>query len=136
MKNLICLSLVICGTLLLGACNSVNTVERADSLASPAYVADKRVVTDPALARRVSVVRVSEAKAGDLLQIQVEVENKTYSAQAYTYEFIWIEENGFQVTTPPPQWKAGQINGRERQFLSAIAPNPRVVDFRLNLLER
>lgn len=136
MKAIFSFSLALCGVLLLGACNSVNTVERADPLATPAYIADKRVITDPTLERRVSVLRVNEGKVGDLLRIQIEVENKTYTAQVYNYEFVWIEQDGFQVTSPPPLWKAGQINGRERQFLTAIAPNPRVVDFRLNLLDR
>lgn len=130
------MALVACAALALSACSSVNTVERASPDASPDRIADKRVITDPTLARRVNILNVIEAHTGDLLQIQVEVENRTYSAQDYNYQFVWIEDNGMQVVTPPPLWKAGQINGRERQYLSAIAPNPRVVDFRLNLLER
>lgn len=136
MKAILSISVVLCSAFLLSACsNSVNTVERADALASPDMIADKRVVTDPSLGRKVSIVGVNQGATGNLLRIQVEVENKTYSPQSFNYQFSWIDQDGFEVTSPAPIWKSAQVNGRERTFLSAIAPNPRVVDFRLNLLE-
>lgn len=136
MRTLLTISAALCAAFLLSACsNSVNTVERADPLSTPDMIADKRVVTDPSLGRKVSIVSVNQGATGNLLRIQVEVENKTYSPQTFNYQFSWIDENGFAVTSPAPIWKSAQVNGRERTFLSAIAPNPRVTDFRLNLLE-
>lgn len=119
------------------ACSSVNTVERAEPLAQPDPVAIKKVVTDPALRDKVSVVNVIEGTAsGDLLKVQVQVENLTYAYQLFNYQFIWIDKNGFQVTSPAPIWKPGQIEGRETLYLTAIAPRPSVVDFQMKLLAR
>lgn len=136
MKTFLSISAALCAAFLLSACsNSVNTVERADPLATPDRIADKRVVTDPSLGRRVRVLGVNQGATGDLMRVQVEVENLTYSPHNFNYQFTWIDQDGFQVTSPAPTWKNAQVNGRERLFLSAIAPTPRAVDFRLNLLE-
>ena len=123
--------------LILAGCNSVNTVERAEPLAQPNLIAIKKVITDPELRDKVSVVNVIEGTvSGDLLKIQVQLENLTYAYQLFNYQFVWIDKNGFQVTSPPPLWKPGQIEGRETIYLSAVTPMPSVVDFQMKLLAR
>lgn len=132
-----CYSLFLCALLaLLAGCNSVNTVEPAEPRAEPNLISIKKVETDPALARKVSVVNVNESMKGDLMRVQVELENLNYGPEDFNYQFTWIEQDGFQVDTPPPLWKPGFILGRENVYLTGIAPNPRVVDFRIKLLAR
>ncbi len=122
--------------LLLGACNSVNTAGPAQPQAMPEPVDYKKVVTNPALEQIVKVVSINKGKvSGDLLKIQVGLENQTYEYQNFAYEFVWFMKDGMQVKTPPPMWKPGQVQGRETIYISGIAPNPRVVDFQLQLLE-
>jgi len=121
----------------LAGCNSVNTVERANPQAEPNLIAIKKVVTDPVLADIVEVVDVNEGVAsGDLLKIQVELQNTTYAMQQYNYQFTWIEKDGFVVQSPVSPWRPGQVQGRETVYITAIAPNPRVVDFQVKLLAR
>ncbi|WOO41512.1 YcfL family protein [Rubellicoccus peritrichatus] len=135
MKNLFLLASAAC--LFLTACNSVNTVERAEPQSNPNLIAIKKVITDPALQSKVSVVDVNEGTVSDdLLKIQVKLENLTYDLQQFNYQFIWIDKDGFAVTSPTPIWKAGQIQGRETIFINGIAPNPRVVDFQMKVLAR
>ena len=127
---------LLASVFLLGACNSVNTVERVQPQAIPDVVDFKRVISNPALQQIVSVVSVNEGTvSGDLMKVQVGLENKTYDYQNFSYEFVWFMKDGMQVKTPPSLWKPGQIQGRETIYISGIAPNPRVVDFQLNLLE-
>lgn len=129
--------ITLAASLLLTACQSVNTVERAEPLATPDPVAIRKVITDPALRYKVSVVNVIQGTAsGDLLRIQVQLENLTYGYQLFNYQFVWIDKDGFQITSPTPIWRAGQIEGRETIYLTAIAPNPNVVDFQVKLLDR
>ena len=91
---------------------------------------------NPALQQIVAVVGVNEGKVSrDLLKVQVELENLTYDYQTFTYEFVWFTADGMRVTTPPPLWRPGQVQGRETIYISGIAPNPDVVDFQLQLLE-
>ncbi len=129
-------ALVVLSALILSGCKSVNVVERAEPLATPNVIADRRVESDPALARKVSVVQVVESSTGDLMRVQVALFNKTYDYAPFNYQFVWIEEDGMAVTSPTPIWRPGQINGRETIYVSSVAPTPRAVDFQLKLLDR
>lgn len=120
---------------ILAGCNSVNTVEPANPKAQPNLIAIKKVETDPALARKVSVIDVNEGMAGDLMRIQVQLENLNYGPEDFNYQFTWIDKDGFEAQSAS-QWYAKTIMGRETIFIPAIAPNPNVVDFRLKLLAR
>ena len=131
--SILCLTAI----LLLSACNSVNTVGRATPQSTPDPVAIKKVITDPDLQQSVSVVSVNQSHvSGNLLKVQVGLENLNYDYQSFSYEFIWFTKDGMQVKTPPPIWEPGQIQGRETIYVSGIAPNPNVVDFQLQLLQK
>lgn len=136
LPSLSCWALTALSALVLTGCKSVNVVERAEPLATPSVIADRRVESDPALARKVSVVQVVESSTGDLLRVQVALFNKTYDHAQFNYQFVWIEEDGMAVTSPAPVWRPGQINGRETIHVASVAPSPRAVDFQLKLLDR
>lgn len=123
--------------LLAGGCaSSVNTVSRAEPQASPNYVADQRVVTDTTLGRKLGIVSVNDAKvSGDMLKVQVTLANKSSKPQAFTYKFDWIADDGMELSSPTGGWKQIQLEGREVRAVSAVATNPRAVDFRLKLRE-
>ncbi len=129
--------LVLTATLLLTGCGTtVNTVERAQSQASPSYVADKRVVTDRTLAATFRVVSVNEATvSGNLLKIQATIENMKNSTRALTYKFEWIDANGMAVDSPNETWKQVRVQPRDTITLSTVAVTPRAVDFLLKLKE-
>lgn len=137
MPRLLLASAVASLALLAGGCaTSVNTVSRAEGQASPNYVADQRVITDASLGRKLGIVSVNEGKvSGDLLQIQVTLENKSSRPQAFTYKFDWIAADGMEISAPTGGWKQIQLEGREVRSVSAIATRPSAVDFRLKLLE-
>lgn len=132
-----CSSLALLGfTALLGACTNVNTVERAQPLATPNYVDDKRVITDTSLAATVKVVSVNQSVvSGDLLKIQVMVTNTRSSARSFNYKFEWYDQDGMLVQTPTSVWKSMRIQPKETNAISAVGPNPRAVDFVLKLQE-
>jgi uncharacterized protein YcfL len=119
-----------------GCAHSVNTVSRAEAQASPNYVNDQRVITDSTLGRKVGIVSVNDGKvSGDLLKVQVTLENKSARPQAFTYKFDWIADDGMEISAPTGGWKQVQLEGREVRAVSAVATNPRAVDFRLKLRE-
>ena len=121
---------------LTGCASSVNTVQRANPQATPSYVADQRVITDSTLARKLATVSVNEAKvSGNLLKIQVTLENLSSRPQAFTYKFDWIADDGMELSGPTGGWKQIQLEGREVRAISSIATNPRAVDFRLKVRE-
>lgn len=122
----------------LGGCASttVNTVDRADPIASPNVVQDRRVVTDESLDRRVSILQVAEGEvSGDLLKIQVTVQNNGSSPRNINYMFEWYDANGMQVSGASSGWRSLRLMGKEQKSISGIAPNPNAVDFNLKLSE-
>ena len=123
---------------LLAACRSgVNTIERAESAAQPNLVADKRVVTDTTLARDLAVLSLNESTAsGDLLKVQIVVENRARRAKAFNYRFEWIARDGMWIESPSSTWKTIRLQSGERAALTAVAPEASAVDFRLSLQER
>ena len=132
MKNMIILA---AAALLLSGCDTVNTVEKAYPQASPQMVRDKRIVTDSSLEDYAHPVSVNEGRVnGNLLKIQVELANNTSSYRSFNYKFEWLDENGMAVESPASPWSVLTLEGGERKFVSGVAPNPRVVDFRLKLL--
>ena len=121
---------------LLAGCTNVNTYERADSLATPNYVADKRVITDNTLAGTFRVVSINQATvSGNLLKVQATVENLKSKLRTLNYKFEWIDESGMAVGSPNEGWKTIQLQGRETTTISTVAVTPRAVDFRLKFRE-
>lgn len=122
--------------LVTGCATSVNTVSRAEPQASPNYVNDKRVLTDASLTRKLGIVSVNDgAVSGNLLRVQVTLENKSSRPQAFTYKFTWIGQDGTELSAPTGGWKQIQLQGRETRAVSAIATSPSAVDFRLAVRE-
>ena len=136
MKLLLATSAAALALLGSGCATSVNTVSRSESQATPSYVADQRVITDSSLGRKVAIVSVNEAKvSGDLLKIQVTLENRSTKPQAFTYKFDWIAADGMELSAPTGGWKQIQLEGRETRAVAAVATSPKAVDFRLKLRE-
>ncbi len=124
------------GLLAAGCAHSVNTVSRAEPQATPNYVNDQRVITDSTLGRKLGVVSVNDSKvSGDMLKVQVTLENKSSKPQAFTYKFVFIADDGMELSGPTGGWKQVQLQGRETRAISAVATNPRATDFRLSLRE-
>jgi uncharacterized protein YcfL len=99
-------------------------------------VAEKRVITDASLNRKVSIVAVNQAVgSAGLLTVQVELVNTTRSLQSFSYKFEWFDDKGMMVAGPATIFTPKQIEGKESIFVSATAPNERAKDFRLKLIE-
>jgi len=118
-----------------GCQTSVNTVSR-EPPAQRQMVTDKRVITDANLGRKVYVIGVAEAPTpGGMLQIQVEVWNRTGSAQRFNYWFEWFDSNGMQVNPTSTAKIPCLLEGGETRLLSSVAPTPLCRDFRVKFME-
>src|SRR3990170_1878481 len=118
------------------SCTTVNTVERATPLGTKQMVADKRVITDDTLKRKVSIVGVNESTtSGGFLQVQIEVLNQKNSMQDFSYRFEWFDMNGMLVNTPTSVWIPRQIEGQETLTITAVAPTTTAKDFRVKFME-
>ena len=118
------------------SCTTVNTVERATPIGTKLVIADKRVITDLTLNKKVSIVGMNEGiTPGGFLQVQIEVLNRKNSMQAFSYRFEWFDMNGMLVDTPTSVWIPRQIEGQETLTITAVAPTTTAKDFRVKFME-
>ena len=121
---------------LAGCAENVNTFERADSQATPNYIADKRVITDNTLAATIKVTGINQSTvSGNLLKVQATVENLRSSVRTINYKFEWVAQDGMAVDSPNETWKTLTLQGRESLTISTVAITPRAVDFKLKFRE-
>ena len=130
------LATATCMVLLGAGCQTVNTTETAQPAFQRNMVAEKRVITDGSLARKVQVqgVNVSDGPGG-FLKVQAEVLNTTRSYQRFAYKWEWFDKDGNVVEGPSSVAVTRQVEGKESLFIQGVAPNPTVRDFRLKLYE-
>ena len=120
MKKLLAL---IAASLALCACDTVNTVERANPSAN------KKMV-DYAY-----VAGINEAKTqGGLLKIQAEIVNRSSAYRNVNYKFEWFDSDGMAINSPNSVWISIPIEGGESRNISAVAPSPKAADFKLKLM--
>lgn len=135
-----CLLIALLGlSLLLTGCNqrgAVNTVERSSPVGQVRITDDKRVVTSIDLDQMARVLQVNEARASNLLKMQFAIQNQTDRTVQVHYQVVWFDESGIAITSPTPVWKVLPLYAGETRYVTDIAPNPRVMDFQLKLLDR
>ncbi len=130
------LALALGALMLTGCRTSMNTVERAQPVGQRQMVTDKRVLTDASLSRKVYIVGVNDSRtAGGLVQVQVELLNRTRSAQRFAFKFEWFDAQAMQLSSPAAGLMTRRIEAGESLFLQSVAPNPSAQDFRLKLIE-
>ena len=118
------------------SCTTVNTVERATPIGTKQMIADKRLITDDTLKRKVSIVGLNEGMTpGGFLQVQIEVLNQKNSMQNFSYRFEWFDMNGVLINTPTSVWIPRQIEGQETLSITAVAPTTTAKDFRVKFME-
>lgn len=119
----------------LSACHppGVATVKTTEdrSMADPV---DTRIqFREAALADKVRV-EVNEGRAsGDLLRLQVRFRNLTSREREYFYQLIWIDEEGFELDVPTPQWERIGLLAYEEKAFSQVAYSPKANDFILKI---
>lgn len=129
-------AVVIAAGVLLSACTTLNTVERAEPAGQKQMISDKRIITDSGLSRKVRIVGVNEDMSATQLKIQIEVFNATRSMQNFSYRVEWFDEKGMLISTPTGAYVPKQIEGKESMFITAVAPTPKAKDFRVKFIEQ
>lgn len=129
-------TLTLAALVLLPACETVNTTERAEPGYERVYIDDARVTTDDSLKKAAGLVRLNETTLDTgFLKVQAEVYNDTRERKIANYRFEWFDANGMMIDTALSNWRTVSLAGKESQFINAIAPTQTATDFRLKLIE-
>ncbi len=93
---------------------------------------DRRIMTEENFDKDIAIVSVnSTTVGGDMLKVQVELQNKTKKIQRFVYNFEWYDAHGMQINNVTSASIPDQIDGSQSQFISGVAPTPSCTDFRV-----
>ena len=123
---------------LTNGCNTmrVNSVEPAEPVGQREMVNDKRVLADQSLYNAVRVLGVNQATGAEgFLRIQVEVQNETRTAKAFTYRVEWYDQQGMLIDQATAPALPRTIESKEKVMITATAPTPTAKAFRVKFLE-
>ena len=138
LKSLLLVRRLLVAGLLLGGLSFLTGCGTPVRTADPtAMVAEREgVAMDRTLRGTVQIGEVHQNIVGDdMLQVQVEVQNRSRREQSIQYAFEWFNEAGILITSPPTTWKTRTLQGHETIFLTAVAPMPEARDFRIKLMD-
>lgn len=90
-------------------------------------------INNPGLANLIRVSNIKSAFMGDLLKASVAVVSKKDSTLHLMYKFTWYNAQGFETDSASSPWLPLIIYGKETKMLQAVAPNPSVKEFKVNI---
>jgi len=114
-------------------CATVNTIQPADQRTHPNLVADKRIITNSHLNNIAYASQVTESKVGDLLRVQVMLQNMTVAARTVDYRFQWYDISGMAVGTPVE--RTAFLEGGQTIPIGETSTSPQAVTWQLTLAE-
>jgi uncharacterized protein YcfL len=71
--------------------------------------------------------------SGDMLVAHAEVTSKHNSALDVQYKFRWYDASGLEVAPDGAPWQPLKLFGGESKGLQAVAPNPSVKEFKIEI---
>jgi uncharacterized protein YcfL len=127
---------VACLVSLLSGCstNPVHQTTKKDP-ADPSSLPElKKVYMPSELARNINVVSVNqETVNGDLIQIQVNLENLTKKPMNLNYKVEWMDVAGIVINDSSAGWQPLYVRGAENVAVQSVASTPRAKNFWLKL---
>lgn len=121
---------------LLGACtsNNTNVIEESRLRGTPQVVDDQRLISNSDLAQDISLTGIIEGEtAGGFRKVEAQLFNQTNKFRNVRYQFVWFDEDNFQVDGPLSAWTTVGIAPTAYARITSVAPHPRAVDFQLNV---
>ena len=130
------LVLVLVGTGALNGCARTSGIAGSATVVkgSEGYIQESRVMVDnDSLARAIKITDLKSTFAGDLLKANVMLHSKRTDTLALQYKFRWYNAQGIEVEPESSPWQPIVIYGREDKSVQAVAPNPSVKEFKIEI---
>ncbi|MEW6380957.1 MAG: DUF1425 domain-containing protein [bacterium] len=91
------------------------------------------IINNKALLRDLQITDIKSRMVDNLMQVQVQVLNKTSRTFSFDYSFSWFDASGFQVVGVGEHWTPVVINGNEVKSLNGVAPTPQASQFKVQI---
>lgn len=142
MRILACLgllSLVLAGAGVLSGCAATSGISGSVAVVKgpEGDTQESEVMVDnDSLARAIKITDLKSAFAGDLLKANVVLHSKRTDTLALQYKFRWYDSQGMEIEPESSPWQPIIIYGRETKSVQAVAPNPSVKEFKIEIRYR
>ena len=91
------------------------------------------LINNRALLRDLQITDIKSRMVNDLMQVQVQVLNKSSRNFSFDYSFSWFDADGFQVFGVEGHWTPVQVTGNEVKSLVGVAPTPAARQFKVKI---
>lgn len=91
------------------------------------------VIHDASLARRLALENAKTRFRSDLLQVDLDLRNKTRRDIKYEYRFRWLDNEGLEVAGGHSAWRPGVLGGKSVKSIQAIAPNVDATSYQIEI---
>jgi len=132
MKMRIGLGIALMVGLALAGCRRADTVYVGKTVDGQTY---RWIQTDNNLRYKAEIVSARRDRENGLLRVQVDLRNTRYRTERIIYRFSWFDEKGIEVPSIQSTWTVRTLNGGETIQITGIAPDPRVTDSMISIME-
>jgi uncharacterized protein YcfL len=120
----------------LAGCNTANTTTATGAANADGTVPYKQIVTNGWLKYKANIVAVREGTVnGDMKRVAVDVYSDQLTTQRFSYRFDWSDAAGMPVQSATASLTSVTIKPKETITLTAVAPSPQAVQWRLTFLD-
>ena len=93
------------------------------------------VIHNESLAGDIIITDMNSRMTGDLLEVDVVLTNLTSSDKSVQYRFTWYDSDNFEVEQGSRSWTPVTLHGHAETSMKAVAPNPSVKSYKINVRE-
>ena len=91
------------------------------------------LINNRALLRDLQITDIKSRMVNGLMQVQVQVLNKSSRNFSFDYSFSWFDNEGFQVFGVDGHWTTEQVTGNEVKSIIGVAPKPEAQQFKVKI---
>lgn len=117
-----------------GGCSTSGMEARGTPTGDPKYAKHLEIHNDT-LAEKIIIQEMHTRVIGGLLDVSLVLANLTSTDKSIQYRFAWYDANHFEVEQGSRGWTPAVLNGHTKISLRALAPNPTVTTYKVNVRE-
>lgn len=109
-----------------------------DAIGKPHAENDQKhlVVHNETLANKVTISAMRTRTTAGQLEVSLTLKNLTSRDKNMQYRFSWFDKDQFEVEPESEHWEPVVLHGAAIVELRALAPNPSVTSYKLNVREQ
>ena len=128
------LSMLLPGLVLLAGCATSGLEATGKTEGDPKYAKHLVIYNEP-LAENITITDMKTRSRGGLLEVSVTLTNLSSSDKSIQYRFSWYDRDDFEVEQGSRTWTPVVLHGKSSINMRAVAPNPSVTTYKVNVRE-